>query len=576
MTSLSRFITVVSVFIVCFIFFFLKAALSPVDFSVTNSHQQLLTHQVGTPRSSSSSPPSLLPSNFIFSCFYFRSDFYSGRKVPSLDWIIVMIESAFAVTTTTSTTTISTTTTNDELRRQQNDAAEDDDDDDKKTKLVMFVDALTKERLEQQIRSRVREKNRPNFLSLGFLELVLIDEKNDEEVKSLFQTNSWADSARLKNAANNFRFWFIQRYLKQLMMMMQAKKQSENRHDDDLAATKILIVDATDVLFQRNPFAQKQKENDGVCFPRFSSSSPASNKKSHSCSYFLFTLEDASKNFHNEVYNKKWMKCYDHVNDDVGDDDDHEDDTYESVSSPSSSSSSSSSSPLAQMAKIKMRISCAGVSLGTFYGVLAYLSAQLREISKPKLAQCAAETVKAALDQATHNYLMWRGVHRRKIPSSSPLSSPVNYNLRHRDNNGNKKKIINPWQRALEQVAGLASPTGTDFDKHSLIVASVPHFRQRQAKSSFQKGADWNIFVLPPPTTTTTSTNSHDNRSNSEQQLAWDASSDCVFHGNFAKLKMKSGEVVFDDKNAYAIVHQYTSDRHPKVMKVARQKYDLD
>jgi hypothetical protein len=186
-----------------------------------------------------------------------------------------------------------------------------------------------------------------------------------------------------------------------------------------------------------------------------------------------------------------------------------------------------------------MRISCAGVSLGSFFGVLTYLSLQLGQISKPSLTECAISGVKAALDQATHNFLMYQGVFSSQQDSSSI------------------------WSRTFQ---------GID-DQKNLIVAAVPHFHQRTTKP-FEQGNYWNLF-------SNKNKNSDSTKDHHHEFVEWDSNSDCVFHGNFAKLKINSQNkkvVVASGKNndnEYAIVHQYTSDRHPKVMSAAREKYEL-
>eukprot|EP01064_Diplonema_japonicum_P001004 TRINITY_DN10659_c0_g1_i1.p1 TRINITY_DN10659_c0_g1~~TRINITY_DN10659_c0_g1_i1.p1 ORF type:complete len:394 (+),score=33.66 TRINITY_DN10659_c0_g1_i1:105-1286(+) len=47
----------------------------------------------------------------------------------------------------------------------------------------------------------------------------------------------------------------------------------------------------------------------------------------------------------------------------------------------------------------------------------------------------------------------------------------------------------------------------------------------------------------------------------------------CVFHGNFASLRIDGDKVVSPDGRPYSIVHQFTSDRHPPAMKLLKSIY---
>jgi hypothetical protein len=185
---------------------------------------------------------------------------------------------------------------------------------------------------------------------------------------------------------------------------------------------KVLFSDVTDVAFQADPFVTCKGD-----------SGPALSDTS-----VVFTTESGAKTFSNEKYNKRWMSCYGvHV-----------------------------------VNQLKgRRISCAGVTIGGAAGMKNYAAAQIAQISTPALVDCAVNRIQAALDQATHNYILHLG-------------------------------------------------KDASFDK--LV-------------SSHEKG--------------------------------------CVFHGNFGKPRVTGEEVVNDIGEPYAIVHQYTSNRHPVIMEIMKKKY---
>lgn len=654
--------------------------------------------------------------DIIFSCFYFRNDFYHGRKMPSLDWIVVMIESAY------------------EFRKRSGPCAAQHDDQNGERpnynlpslsghcemRVVLFVDGATKQRLTNLIlerahakkgmTSRVRSSSgslkpkRPNFIVNGFLELVDVDPSRDSEFGGVYNSEPWANPQNIANSANNFRFWLIRRYMRDLWRrnlfpaggssekekkkraLLQERRrrylkknkellaeeddddnnslasnsssrieinnetttrptaQPERAHDlnDEnqqkivradvervfieasakrratLTMIRTLISDATDVLFQRNPF------DDGVCFPKLTATQE---------SYFLYTLEHSSKNFKNEKYNRRWMKCYDKLHDVHADHLEAQQLTLAEERSKARDGRAKRkkwsknvndddgggkwASPLGEMARMKMRISCAGVSLGSFLGTLAYLNAQLREISNPTLTTCSANEINATLDQATHNYLMFRGIWKVRERMSKEHQHQQQQQKFVSVNGGDS------WQLAVRTVSQSQrqfhdsrhqEPHNQLENLHTMrvVVAAVPTFAERKRHNDDTSIWDrWSVLQAQVARDTTSSLLSQSTAAAAggeghgaggdeeipgvkhgagEDSVAftppvWSMEgADCVFHGNFAPLTLHGDKVISplsavrlnDDSGAYhefAIVHQYTSDRHPKVMSLARKRY---
>eukprot|EP00760_Papus_ankaliazontas_P004605 PhM_4_TR11985/c0_g1_i1/m.13147 len=190
--------------------------------------------------------------------------------------------------------------------------------------------------------------------------------------------------------------------------------QAERSPDED-APDHVMISDVTDVYFQADPFTAFASKGQTI----------------------TFTLEDGSRNL-GEKYNSKWLSCYGR---DV------------------------------QHSLRKQRISCAGLTIGETATMRRYAEMQVQELSKPDLLECSRHRILAALDQATHNYIL--------------------------------------HTRASKELPG----SGT--------------------------------------------------------------SDDIVFHGNFKKPRWDpSGTVLLrSDGHPYPAVHQYTSNRHPDVMKIAKQRF---
>ncbi len=131
-------------------------------------------------------------------------------------------------------------------------------------------------------------------------------------------------------------------------------EKNSDRFDDKFP---VLMSDLTDVCFQDDPFK---------CAP--SSTHP----------WIKFTLEKESKTFANEKYNRRWMSCY-------------------------------GPGVLSELKRRQAPISCAGVTLASYRGAILYTAAQLKQIATPELLTCSIQKIGAALDQATHNYLLHMG-----------------------------------------------------------------------------------------------------------------------------------------------------------------------
>ena len=179
------------------------------------------------------------PYDVVLTCLYISKGFYVGRAIPSLNWAVVFVLSLY------------------KNRRSLTGVGTD-------TKLVIFSDAETGERLRGLVKERLGE-------TAEFLEVVDIDWK----VK--YPGLRWANMTLLRNAANNFRFALFQEYIE--------------HHKDHL--DRIMLSDITDVAFQMNPF-------DGGCTIPSLTTKPI----------VRFTLEHHQWTFTNEKYNKRWMSCY--------------------------------------------------------------------------------------------------------------------------------------------------------------------------------------------------------------------------------------------------------------------------
>lgn len=336
--------------------------------------------------------------------------------------------------------------------------------------MVMFVDAQTHVQLVQDLIQAGYE----SVLASHFIEFVVVappadigsglGSKGDSKgrapevppidasrhqwriIRPKFFDEPWV--AGIPNGANNFRFALFRDWL----------QQHESR------TRLVMLSDVTDVAFQSDPFA-----------------SPACACRTPWCaegkSFVTFTLESAKKVFANEKYNKRWLKCYG-------------EDVYQHMK--------------------WRRISCAGVTLGNARGVLLYTTLQLEQIQNPALVSCAMNVIHAALDQATHNYVLFTAYRNANASSAQAVPGP---------NDG---------------ILSVLRTVGAEGAVESEEVQ----------------------FVM--------------------------AGNDCVFHGNYGEFALR-GNLVFspaafftngvDRSVPYPIVHQYTSDRHPAIMKAMEREH---
>lgn len=241
-------------------------------------------------------------------------------------------------------------------------------------------------------------------------------------------------ASKISNGANNFRFALYRDWLIQ------------NAQNVD----EVMISDVTDVAFQRNPWRS--------CMPR-----QARDRRKA----VVFTYESEKLTFAKEKYNRRWMSCF-------GD------------------------AVVNSLAKRRARVSCAGVTFGGIDGMIAYTSRQVELIARPDLVDCAVVRIGAALDQATHNYML------------------------HND-------AANFSGRPVTSVVARPQPV--------LEARFAAYF-------SAMEGAEA-----------------------------------CTWHGSFGKLTLGethegSREVVVGaGARSFAVVHQYTSNRHPRLMAVLQTRY---
>ncbi|ORC87382.1 uncharacterized protein TM35_000221810 [Trypanosoma theileri] len=279
---------------------------------------------------------------YVFSTYYFNasSKFYKHRETPSVEWVLVFISSLRTVTY---------------LRAEDPSVPVEF----RNTKLIFFIDAIT-------FLSLWQEESIRKWSIEGFLHWIIVshsansfirkDTNNIPEVvyevwTPEFLKKKWA--SKIRNGANNFRFALYYEWLQRY-----SRFQEERLHGNFSSMmhnSLFVICDSSDVVFQRDPFAQ-----DGGCFPL--ESEP----------FVVFTLESMKKSFGNEKYNRRWMSCY-------------------------------GNSVLSRLGKAE--ISCAGVILGNAMGILRYLISLLQEIENPHLLKCSM-SLNVALDQANHNYIL--------------------------------------------------------------------------------------------------------------------------------------------------------------------------
>jgi hypothetical protein len=339
----------------------------------------------------------------------------------------------------------------------------------------------------------------------------------DPEFSHLYATAPWITS--LKNAANNFRFWLYGR----LITALKPAAPHSMYEDGSLRPGRIAVVDATDVAFQSNPFS-----DGGGCFLPQAERGNVDEGDDHGAAaeQLVMTLEDKSKHFGNEIYNPRWLSCF--------------------------------PKPFLRAATgYRQYISCAGVTLGTRNAVKQYVDAQIRLLSAPSVVACAAA---AALDQGSHNALLL----------SAALYDAAAGGEAHRAN-------VSASAVALGDI--FARPPRLPLDGDSAnAFAALGDWRTLGSGSRVRLVAAPSHALSIPPVQPT----GHE----APEPMA------CTFHGTYGRLRLNGGgdavvrrpkrrsrgastEDAALEGRRYAIVHQYTSDRHPPLMEAITKRYDL-
>ena len=404
---------------------------------------------------SSSVTAALGAENIVLTAFVATAQpFYHGRDVPSLDWVGAFILSLFAVAPQDSSSTI----------------------------LVFFVDNVTLGHLRRWGTGRLR-----NLEARRVLNFVVVrfprskangrcsDEGDqasngmveDEEVCPEYLAEPWASN--VNNAANSYRFALYRDWIAAWRDVHLRRGDGEGDVWATMLRTKVLISDNTDVLFQRDPFKTQS------CFPPHWDNAPT----------VVFTGE--TKTFRNEKYNRRWFSCY-------------------------------GQQILDRVAQRRSVVSCAGVTLGNAVGIMRYAAAQVRQLRRPDLVECSGRVIHAALDQATHNFLLHRQIAESWLSADS-ISAAATHDLK-----------LN-----LPEDAADALP---------------------ERRPSSRVPGEFVRFIV------------------GERDA-------CVFHGNFGSLRLSTNSntripvAVNAHDEVYALVHQYTSNRHPAVMKAVRERFTL-
>ncbi|CUG90081.1 Hypothetical protein, putative [Bodo saltans] len=365
--------------------------------------------------------------------------------------------------------------------------------------------------------------------------------------RAAYMGEAWVTS--VPNGANNFRFAFYRDWLHRWFV-------DHTRNDGRGIAgrpnvshvLRVLIADNTDVAFQRNPFDVSSSAPPNQCFPpvRTANHQKEVGNDEEEQPWVTFTLEDASKTFKNEKYNRRWVGC------------------YQQAGEPN---------VLKKMEATRQRVSCAGVTLGNGYGALQYCKAQLRELTRAPLIECAMSTIKATLDQATHNVLLHRWLQwstaayeaeRKQLDSSMEPLSP------YRRHFGGSGQLLNRWT-ALK----LSNRNGLGL-ANNLLGAPPNGFYV------FTAAAEMSDDVV-----------ASSKNSNIGQQQGSSSWVPCVFHGNFGKPNFMTSTPLLQDQGLraqpstsggggggqspplFALVHQYTSNRVPAMMDLMRRLYLL-
>jgi hypothetical protein len=365
----------------------------------------------------------------VFSCYYSTKDFYHGRASPNMKWILAFLQSAheWRVSRAHGTPLV----------------------------VVLFADPSTAGTLQKLFAAARVTWAHDVMTDDGFAGSSPLRTVNVTAFLTIVRVSNATHGTLLQrryasaigNGANNFRFALYRDWLR------RAPRGSVGR---------VLMSDITDVVFQANPF-------DG-CVPSHQQQQPRP--------IVVFTLEDQSRTFRNERYNKRWMEC---LGNDV----------------------------VRNLGKAYAPISCAGVTLAnSATAAELYTSAQLALISEPHIETCAIKTIGAALDQATHNFILHA-----------------------------KRDVITLEQqvRSSQQLSGLLA-------------------RFEVMETSTATGLATTIRDEPV-----------------------DFPSACTFHGNFVQRPRLSadGMVLDPAGRRFAIVHQYSSNRHPAIEQAVAKRYHL-
>jgi hypothetical protein len=455
-----------------------------------------------------------------------NASFYHGRAVPSFDWVIVFIASW--------------------LRHAQDPLCQEPSSSscDGGRRLVFFCDAVTASALFGRLATVRQGLYLRQLLGCACVYFVVVRDpslegRDEEEVLRGLQ-NARHDSNAVKvveacvvtlerpaymdapwitsvpNGANNFRFAFYRDWIEEWSTRRRRRQQVLQAISNVFVDSQVILSDNTDVAFQRNPFASIGLNG---CFPPLLTNNASSalrrDEGNRRTPWVTFTLEDASKTFHNEKYNRRWLGCY-------------------------------GKEPLRSMDMQRQRVSCAGVTAGNGEGVLRYCRAQIAELTRPDLMDCAANVIRATLDQATHNVILHRWF--RWAAEAYRRETGEALSLRHR---GEMLKL-NRWVLTKEHQ-------------------NVP--QDRRFFAIFTSSADADM----------------DNTSDSH----WIP---CTFHGNFGKPHFApspstDGVVRPTDDDGlatigtvggggggganlwFSMVHQYTSNRIPAMMERMQRRY---
>lgn len=490
--------------------------------------------------------------------------FYHNREAPSLDWIVVFVLSFFDVMEQERLSSAN-------VNRSAPSSGE---------RLVLFADEGTAWALVDKL-ERIRHNHRggggggdgrddatlqKQWMKEGWLTFVVLPSAEDiarqrppsphpdhanytlrggasaVPVVYLKRLPLWmspplVSSEGIPNAANNFRFGVYQLWLRawRSLALQQSRrrvaKSRERRRDDkevegeeaaEVAAARtrlrmgrFMLSDSTDVVFQQNPF------DPAHCFPQDRSAevapdllaNPSSSQEENVWVPSAIVNESRRVYFTLEASSK----------------------TFRNEKYNRRWISCYPKHVLREMHQKWRPVSCAGVTFGSALGLITYTTKQLVELQKPTIVQCSKDVIRAALDQGTHNFLLHEALSARERAASSSSSGGEGNNGGRGTDGGDTKKDHAPPRR--------------------------------------EDAESWEVHAL-----------------HHEQNP-------CTFHGNFGTLRVAKkrasevgveqqrhghgkgknegeAEYVVNSKGAvYAVIHQYTSNRHPEVMAWMRRRY---